>query len=55
MQMLVRVTAPPPMSTTTERFATGGSEVGGITTTMPYSNAPPPNPSFKRTCLRQAA
>jgi hypothetical protein len=55
MQMLVRVTALPPTSAVTERFATGGSEVGAIITVMPYSNIAPPNPSFNRTCLRQAA
>jgi len=55
MQMLVRHTALPPMFAATERFVTGGSEVSGIITAMPYSSAPPPNPSFKRTCLRQAA
>ena len=54
-QMLVRVTAPPPISAATERFATGGSEVSGIITAMPYLSAPPPNPSFKRTRLRRAA
>jgi len=55
MQMLARVTALPPMSAATERFATGGSEVGGIITVMPYSNVAPPNPSFKRTRLRRSA
>jgi len=54
-QMFIRVTALPPMSAATERFVTGGSEASGIITAMLYSNATPPNPSFKRTCLRQAA
>ncbi len=48
-QMLVRVTALPPMFLAIERFAAGGSEVGGIITKVPTSNTAPPNPSFKRT------
>ena len=50
VQMLVRVTAPPPMFAATERFATGGSEVSGIIMAVSNSTNPTPNHSFKRTC-----
>jgi len=52
--MLVGITAPPPMSATIERFATGGSELGGIISTVPHSNTAPPNPSVKRDGLKAA-
>ena len=50
VQMLVRVTALPPMFAATERFTAGGSEVSGIIRAVPNSTNPPPNHSFKRTC-----
>ena len=54
--MLPRVTALPPKSFVgTVRSGTGGSEVGGIITAVSTFKAPPPNPSFKRTCLWHAA
>jgi len=47
--MLVRVTAPPPVFAAPQRFATSGSEVGGIIKAVPSSTNPTPNHSFKRT------
>jgi hypothetical protein len=49
VQMLVRVTALPPVFAAAQRFALGGREVSGIIMAVPNSTNPPPNPSFKRT------
>ena len=47
--MLGRGTALPLPNAIVVGVSTSGSELGGIITTMPSSNPPPPNPSFERT------
>ena len=52
VQMLVRVTALPPVFAAAQRFATGGSKVSGIIMAVPTSTNPPTKAPRKNNLIK---